>query len=258
MTSGSPFQRLQLENWSYDARFLPVPRGFHPVVAEVAASVECCRLHEHPFFELAARERAALGIWLSQELVMTNAFSQLLMYAASNLVNVHQRAVLSEIAFGEHGAVRGGLARRAHPWLLHRLREAMQIPPSAIVPAPPTLVLIEKLAQAASDPITATAALGAGNEHLILPEYRAIKQCFRRCMAEIDYAEFLDANLSEDVGHSRLCYELGSALIETNEQASAFKRAALASVEDRLRYFDELHAIALDLTRARQGTAQAG
>jgi hypothetical protein len=243
-TRPSAFDRLRLSDWRYEDWFLPAPEaGLHPVVSDVESYVESRHLDSHPFFELARHSEPALRLWVCQELVMTNAFSQIVLFAASALVNVHLRAALTEVGFGEHGTVRGGVAKRAHPWLLNQLRESMGIPMSDVIPAPATVAFIERLALAATEPLSAVAAIGVGNERLIIPEYTAIKHCFESCVPHVNYRPFLDANLNEDIGHSELCYQLASALIALGEEAQAFLAAAIASVESRVRYFDELAAM---------------
>jgi hypothetical protein len=150
--------------------------------------------------------------------------------------------VLAEVAFGEHGVVRNGMARRSHPWLLNQLRDSMKIAERDVVPVPATLSFLRKLAAATARPITAVAAIGTGNERLIVPEYQAITTCFAAVWPEATYEPFLQANLTEDRVHSQLCYELASSLIGLGESPIEYRNAAIESVESRAIYFDELLA----------------
>jgi len=233
---------VDLNNWSYTKHFLPPAfSGLHPVIEDVEQYIEATNLSSHEFFAIAANSELALKMWLSQELVMTNAFSQVVLAAASRVPNVHVRAVLAEVAYGEHGHVREGLARRAHPWLLHRLADSVNLDPTAVVPYDCTAALISQLAASVEEgTLVAVAWIGVGNERLIIPEYSAIEKCFAAVMAKATYEPFLQANLKEDVLHSRLCYEVASSLITNEDDARRFYNAAVASVRGRCEYFDAL------------------
>src|SRR5690349_3176645 len=121
--SDSPF--IDGGTFDYSAHF-SVPAPFEPTVLErVEAYVVARRLEDHPYFHYALERPEALSVWLSQELVMTNVFSQIVLFAASRVENVHVRAALCAVASGEHGSLRNGKARRAHPALLDQLRSAV-------------------------------------------------------------------------------------------------------------------------------------
>jgi hypothetical protein len=238
---------LLMSHWKYSLffnRLLDVREN--PVVREIERYINERRLDEHPFFRLAFNSKAVLSLWVSQELVMTNAFSQMVLRAASYIPNVHARAVMAEIAFGEHGTARRGFAEHAHPQLLDQLRASINLDPALIEPAMPTRDFISRLRSHLTDTLTALAYIGVGNERLIIPEYAAIKKCFAHQWPECDYEPFLKANLVEDITHSKLCYELASMLIQSEEDSRAFKAAAIASIESRFQYFDDLSAMAED------------
>ena len=98
---------LGLDNWNYSAFFDRIPkRSAERLTGELDFLVAEACLDQHPFFGAAERSLDVLSLWVSQELVMTNAFSQLVLSAASRIQNVHTRAVLAEIAYGEHGKSR--------------------------------------------------------------------------------------------------------------------------------------------------------
>ncbi len=236
-------RRLSLDNWVYERWFMPPSSvEMHPVVMEIEEAISNSGLEQHPFFDRAIASPAALRLWATQELVMTNAFSQIVLMATASVVNVHLRTMIGQVAFGEHGGAKGGIARRAHPWLLEQLRDSMGIPTNEVRPAPATIKLIDRLASATTDPLTAVAWIGVGNERLIIPEYTAVKRCFEACMPNVKYKKFLDANLHEDVAHTRMCYEFASALLHEGGDVKLYKQEALASIQGRLRYFDELLA----------------
>ncbi len=242
MTTGPNIGDLAKGRWDYELHFMP-PGGTerHPVVNEIEAFIDQKDLASHPFFTLAAMDSRALELWLSQELVMTNAFSQVVLAAASRVQNVHVRAILTEIAYGEHGHVKGGLARRAHPWLLHKLADSIGLDPDSVSPHEATAHLIAKLANSVAEgTLPALAWIGVGNERLIIPEYSAIEKCFAGLMSDACYEPFLQANLKEDVLHSRLCYEAASSLINSDEDARLFYNEAISSVLGRWEYFDSL------------------
>ena len=241
---------LRLDDWKYEVFFDPAPARSQTrewnidwVVDLVEGAVSDAELDKHPFFELAALSPDVLLMWVSQELVMTNAFSQMVLFAASRLQNGHDRAVLTEVARGEHGRIRKGIADRAHPTLLERLRQSIGLSRSNVFPLPPTRDFITRLATELSEPLRAVTFIGVGNERLIEPEYTAVKQLFqlhRHLWPEADVNEFLDANLDEDRTHSRLCLELASSYIRTQAAAEQFRTAVREAIASRLLYFDEL------------------
>jgi hypothetical protein len=241
MDASYVLDRLRLDQWDYGVWFMPPPTtDLHPAVDEVEAYIQSQKLEDHAFFKAAYESERALKLWVCQELIITNAFSQIVLFSAATLVNVHLRSMLTDVAFGEHGVVRNRLANRAHPWLLNQLRDSMNIAMDEVTPARATRSLIKRLAESTNHPLTAVAWIGVGNERLIIPEYTAIKSCFEHCLPNVNYREFLDANLNEDIGHSRLCYEVASALIALGADADHFRREAIASVDSRIQYFDEL------------------
>ncbi len=231
---------LGIANWRYSKFFdrMPEPRfdltdGLERLVADAA-------LEKHEFFARAHQSTAALRLWVSQELVMTNAFSQIVLRAASQIENVHARAILAEIAYGEHGRARKGFAKRAHPWLLDQLRESVGLLKEEIRPLAPTVGFIGRLVDRICDPLEAVAFIGIGNERLIAPEYEGIRSCFENLLPKADFEPFLRANIDEDITHSRLCYELAGFLIATENERRRFLDAAKESIESRITYFDEL------------------
>jgi hypothetical protein len=68
--------RLELENWEYGTLFDPPPKPRVDLIEALERLVSIARLDEHLFFGLATTPRAALGLGMSQELVIRNAFSQ--------------------------------------------------------------------------------------------------------------------------------------------------------------------------------------
>jgi len=228
--------------WLYREWFHePAPAADFGIVDAAESHITSSALERHPFFAVAADSADALRLWVSQELVMTGPFSQIVLRAASLFDNVHLRAMVMEVARGEHGSVRGRKAPVAHPWLLHQLRASMGIDERDVYPFAETEEFLEGLSSDCNDPLTALAAIGVGNERLIEPEYSAIKNCFARCCPAATYKPFLDANLNEDAAHARLCYEVASLLVRNVADAESFITAAKRSVERRLRYFDRLY-----------------
>lgn len=175
---------------------------------------------------------------------MTNAFSQLVLRAASQIRNVHVRAILTEIAYGEHGRARGGFAKRAHPWLLERMRMSIGLDRHRVKPQRPTTEFIRRLANRLTEPLEAVAFIGIGNERLIAPEYAAVRRCFQALTPDADFEPFLKANIDEDITHARLCYELGGILVRNDADETIFLDAASASIDSRVKYFDDLLVLA--------------
>jgi hypothetical protein len=237
-----PLSWLLVDRWDYSTFFDPneVEEGSPSVEADVESLVAETALQKHAFFERALSNRSSLALWVTQELVMTNAFSQLVLCAAAACPNVHARAVLTEIAFGEHGRFRDRVAKDAHPWLLDQLRQSIGLPRQSVYPMAPTIAFIERLGERIADPLEAVAFIGVGNERLIVPEYEAIERCFCVLWPEATFAPFLEANLTEDVWHSKLCYILADTLICNLRDRERFLCAAREAVTSRVQYFDEL------------------
>lgn len=236
---------LGLSTWQYDSFFDPIPNSAGTdLTSELEQLVEDARLDQHEFFAMARRSKNALTLWVSQELVMTNTFSQLVLAAAAQIRNVHARAVLAEIAYGEHGRSRQGIAKRAHPWLLERMRASIDLSRSEVQPRQPTIDFIARLASRIDDPLQAIAFIGIGNERLIGPEYAAIRTCFQSQYPDADFEPFLKANIDEDITHARLCYELAALLISSQKDREQFLDASAASIQSRIEYFDDLAALA--------------
>jgi len=228
--------------WNYEEYFSPPSSPLrHPVIFEVEKYVETRHLQAHPFFEVAIESPEALKMWVTQEIVMTNPFSQIVLKAASLFKNVHLRAMLTEVALGEHGRVKDGVAKAAHPWLLHLLRESLSIPIESICPFPETQEFLQGLSNGCNSPIEAVAAIGVGNERLIIPEYEAIKRCFAAASPTANYKPFLDANIHEDITHSSLLYDVATHLIARGAKAEAYLEAAIRAVDRRYYYFDQLY-----------------
>ncbi len=157
-----------LKDWDYSTFFsIPGSIDTWDVVDRVERYVVNKHFDKHPFFDVARQSVDALYLWLAQELVMTNAFSQAVLYATSRIRNVHIRASLASVAYGEHGRVRNGIAKGAHPTLLDALRESAGLRPASVRPVQPTIDLIGLLCASLDDPICALAWIGIGNERLI-------------------------------------------------------------------------------------------
>lgn len=239
---GLVVESVAVDNWNYERFFDPPVRneGLAMVEDDVERLVGDAQLDKHPFFDHAREKSDLILLWVSQELVTTNAFSQIVLSAASRIDNVHQRAVLAEVAYGEHGRMRNGLAKAAHPWLLEQMRLSLGVDRSSIAPVAPTIDFISRLNGSLVDPLSATAFIGVGNERLIEPEYRAVEVCFDLHFSQSNYQPFLHANIAEDERHSKLCYELADFQIRSNADRDRFLELATAAIRSRVRYFDEL------------------
>jgi Iron-containing redox enzyme len=230
------------ENSTYEDWFEPPPASErpHPVIAEAEQYVSRTRIEEHEFFRYAAGSRYALIIWVTQELMVTGPFAQCMLYVASLLRNVHSRSRMTAAAWGEHSPVRDGVARGAHPWLLHQLRESMGISRRDVHALPMTDEFLRDLRSTCADPLRGVAAIGVGNERLIIPEYNAVKSAFAAAFPTSAYEPFLDANISEDGHHARLLQEVAACLIAEGGDPVAYLEAARLSVDSRVTYYDRL------------------
>lgn len=233
-----------VHDWDYDTRFLPPKTPeLHPVIREAAALADTCGIESHPFFLFAGASPAALRMWVGQEVFVSGIFAQLLSLTASCLANVHQRAMLNLVVYGEHGNVRNGFAACSHPWLLHELTQSIGISSSELLIAPATRRFLSSLGKTMTSPMAALGCLGVGNERLLVPEYTAVRAAFSRAMPDAPYERFLRANIDEDTEHAALIACIASGLAVSNpDLAGEYFHGAEIAVEARLEYYDNLLA----------------
>ncbi|MGH3717233.1 MAG: hypothetical protein ACRDRI_00005 [Pseudonocardiaceae bacterium] len=192
--------------WSYSEHFIPPAESnwSHPAIGDAEKYVVDTAIENHPFFDVAASRVEALRLWVSQELVVTNAVSQCMLRVAALMSNVHVRTRMVLVIDGEHMGFKNGVARGAHPWLLHGLRESLEIAQDSIVPLLETQVFLDQLNAESTDALRGTAAIGVGNERLLIPEYTAVRTAFEKGAHDSSFKGFLNANILEDTEHTRL------------------------------------------------------
>lgn len=237
-------EAVGMDGWTYRDFFdQPIHRSWDKCIPDIESYVGSINWRSLPFLRWARIHKEALRLWTSQELLITNAFSQVVLTAAGAIKNVHLRTVLCTVAQGEHGLVDAeGHAVDAHPWLLHLLRESMETSVRTIVPLEATSSFVKAMVESVASPITALAVIGVGNERLLIPEYQEIESCFREVWPTAYFSRFLQANLKEDQIHYRLCYDAASRLIaiEGGSTRRRFIDAAIASVDSRVEYLKKL------------------
>lgn len=228
--------------WRHEEWFAPAPPVEpHAVLALADKLVVDCPIERHPFFRHAARSRQTLRIWATQELVVTGPFSQLLLALAAKISNVHIRAMVVEVAYGEHGTPGESIASGSHPWLLERLRQSMAIPESDLEVLPETELFLTELHDiCAVSPLAAIGALGIGSEKLLIPEYTAVKAAFKAGWPDCDYEAFLDANINDDTWHAVLMSKAASALISLGGDPNDYFEGAKTSIDSRMSYYATL------------------
>lgn len=227
------------KNWNYLDWFqIPESETAHSVVNAAKKIATNKSIGNHPFIELARTKKDPLIYWVKQELVVTGTFSLLLFKLCSQINNVHLRAMMSEIAHGEHGSLKGYVAHRSHPWLLHKLRESMGIAANDVVPAGETIKYLQALEQDSNDLIRGLGALGIGSEFLLIEEYRAIKSAFATQLPTSEYEDFFNSNIDEDKWHSSLVEIIASNLITSDEMADQFLLGATRGIEARITFYD--------------------
>lgn len=220
------------ETWNYRDWFDPPRVGArHSVVAEAEQYLMERAIERHPFFSFAATSGDALALWVTQEIVVTGPVAQCILRIAAQLRNVHTRSRLVAVARGEHSPLRDGVASRSHPWLLHKLRESMGIRSQDIVVLPETADFLSELEAECADALTGVAAIGMGNERLLIPEYGAVKHAFAQCWPTCSYNDFLDANILEDERHSEVICKVAGILIHDGGDPWAYLHAAQRAVD---------------------------
>jgi pyrroloquinoline quinone (PQQ) biosynthesis protein C len=228
--------------WSYEQYFsAPIGDASHPAIVQASDLVDNCGIADHPFFGVASSSQSVLRSWVSQELVVTNPFSQMLMQLANAIDNVHIRTMVMQVAFGEHGPLRGRLAPVAHPWLLHQLGISVGLEPKEILPFEETLLFLEEIGEACeASTLSAVGVLGMGSERLLVPEYTAIRTSFEQGWPDCDFKRFLNANIEEDVAHASLMELVAASLIEVGGNPDDFVDGARVGVSARMRYYSSL------------------
>lgn len=238
--------------WRHEEWFAPTPAVEPHAVLELADNlVMDCPIKRHPFFEHAACSRQALRIWVAQELGVTGPFSQLLLALAAKIPNVHIRAMVVEVAYGEHGEPGSCIASGSHPWLLERLRQSMNIPQNELKLLPETEVFLTELRDVcAVSPLAALGALGIGSEKLLVPEYTAVKMAFRAGWPDCEYETFFDANIDDDTWHAALMSKAAAALINLGGDPDHYLYGAKVSIDTRMSYYTALLASCLKVEGA--------
>lgn len=230
-----------------NAQFAPfdATRKPHPAVLAATQQMLSMRIEEHEFFALATGRRDMLQLWVSQELFVTNPFSELLLGLARRVANVHLRSLVVLVATGEHSSVRHGVATRSHPWLLWQLALKMGLAPEEAVELRGTAWFRETLRDHCSrSDVAAVGALGVGNEALLVPEYGRMLTVFESTWPEVNASHFLDANIREDATHAQLMEQLASVLLYEGASENEYLVAANAAVRARIEYYDMLATFA--------------
>lgn len=211
-------------------------------VAEAEAIERAAQIENHGFFPFAKRTPQALVLWASQELIVTNPFSQILARVFAQIDNVHVRSLLLPVLIGEHSGVRQGVAANSHPWLIWKLCRSLGLDKADIRTSKAVAAFIAALEEASDDLMYALGALGIGNELMLLAEYRAVESCFDACFPNAEYRDFLHANIAEDEGHTNLIGLGATALEKQGLSAERFLNGARAGVAARVQYYDALLA----------------
>jgi hypothetical protein len=238
--------------WHYEEWFAPAPSAESHAALEFADKlVADCHIERHPFFQHAARSRQALRIWVAQELVVTGPFSQLLLALAAKIPNVHIRAMVVEVAYGEHGRPDDCIAPGSHPWLLDRLQRSINTHQNELRPLSETEGFLDQLRDiCAVSPLAAIGALGIGSERLLIPEYTAVKMAFEACWPDCEYEAFFNANIEDDAWHAALMSKAANALINLGGDPNDYLEGAKVSIGARMSYYTVLLASCLEAENA--------
>ena len=221
----------------YEPLLLKVNRSF---VDEARAIERGAKIENHAFFGLAKRNPRALLVWASQEAIVTNPFSQLLLRAIGNIKNVHIRSLLIPVVAGEHSHLKNGIAHESHPWLIWTLCKSLGLSYEDLRPTKAVADFITALAATIDFPMQALGCLGVGNELMLLSEYAAVEECFDLMYPDAEYKKFLRANISEDEGHTALIEIAAGELTRFGYDPKEFVNGARAGVAARVAYYDSL------------------
>lgn len=230
------FDNLPVSEWFQQLE----PPTNRDMVDEAIAIERAARIEDHPFFEYAKSSPKAMKLWTSQEAVVTNPFSQVLFAMMANINNVHIRSLLMPVVYGEHSRVRKGVAGNAHPWLIWRLCNSMDLKTSDIKPSNAVIEFINVLVDSIENPMYSLGVLGIGNELMLIAEYGAVGKCFESACPEAEYSAFLQSNIEEDIGHSQLMADAAVFMTQMGHKKDDFLAGAKDGVDARIRYYDSL------------------
>lgn len=232
--------------WRFQDYFEPLRDGpFAEPIKQANSFADNCGIESHEFFRLAHESSDLLRFWASQELVTTNAFSQLLLGCCSTIENVHARSMFMPVIDGEHyQRLRDGVAEGSHPWLLKKLCRAIQIDEISVSPAHCTVKFLTYLRSTLGNVFRALGALGVGNERMLIPEYTAVMQAFERQFPghRDEFKPFLFANIHEDKAHSEALQDLAGKLVRNQNDYDEYISGVEGGVRARMSYYDELVA----------------
>lgn len=213
---------------------------------ELPSRQEVLSIASHPFFDRSDHDPSALKTWVSQELSITNQFGQELLWAASEISSLADRAYLLMIALDEHGISEGTrVSGMGHPELLESLAVSMGLDPltASVDLLPPTRVYRSQLCDRRCSVAEKVGALAVGGEAMALVEYSRVRLSFDECFPTAAYRQFLDANINHDMAHISLMMQLAANLQRSQGgDTEEFRRAAARSVAQRFAYYDDLLA----------------
>jgi hypothetical protein len=232
-------------DWKFAESFAPLRQARNnEAITKASSYLADAQIKEHRFFQFAATHRSAMLLWTSQEVVTSNAFSQVLFALYATLKNVNLRSFLLPVVVGEHSKLKDGIAFNSHPYLLSKLCIDIGLEPEKIKPLDCTRAFIQALAQACTNNLYGLGLIGIGNEKMLIEEYSAVEVAFSTHFPAHIYKPFLRANIEEDSQHSALIEQAAAALISGGQPVNDFLRGARDGIAARLTYYDRL------LTRA--------
>jgi Iron-containing redox enzyme len=236
---------IDVNEWKFADFFNPLPFAAMPelppaFIIDGRIALESSTIENHPFFEFAAVNKAALVCWVSQEVVITNLFAQVLFNLLSKIENVHLRSIVTPVAAGEHSSLRSGVAYGSHPHLLSKLALDVGLTPTEVKPLNFTVEFAHALSSSTDDLAFSLGFLGIGNESLLVPEYTAVEAAFEKHFSREVYRPFLRANIEEDKAHSGLMELAAINLVNSDSSAEKYAEGARAGVDSRLKYYGHL------------------
>lgn len=224
---------------TYNEYFKPITSYIDKEISTISLLADNSNIGQKDFFKQACKDSDLLKLWVSQEAVVTNPFSQTLLQVISNIRNVHVRSILLPVVVGEHSKLINGTAIYSHPWLLWKLCKSMAIGEDLIV-TPPVDKFIDILNTDNENIMFSLGILGVGNERILITEYKAIRKCFESISPSSDYKQFLESNIAEDVTHTQLIEIAATVLVNQGFSLNEYREGAILGVNARLSYYDEL------------------
>jgi pyrroloquinoline quinone (PQQ) biosynthesis protein C len=217
------------------------------LVSQMKNLVKKHKVLNHPFLDAARQGRStleAMQLFAIQEMFVSLAFPTMMAKVISKIpprlesaryplvVNLYEEA-------GQNNPT------NSHPNLLRKLAMELGVEDERLRGATPlneTTQYLNQLFELCEDPnyLCGLAAIGFGNEFLVLFEYPPLRKACRKLGLPPDVLTFFDENIKADVAHSKNIEAVVESAIFNSDQLTAIQVATEKSLQSREVFYDGL------------------